>query len=121
MVFICVKGSKLINTASQSKVPPISPAAINLQPKSIYENIENLNLAIQSAKAIGCIVVNISPQLVMEKREHIILGLIWQIIKVNYLSSIDLYFQQYYAQEVPGDQFAQEELGGTRCHAENGI
>lgn len=64
-------------------MPPISPAAININPKSIYEKIENLNLAIQSAKAIGCTVVNIQPDLIMEKREHIILGLIWQIIRVH--------------------------------------
>ena len=63
-------------------MPPISPAAINNSPKSIYEKIENLNLAIESAKAIGCTVVNIQPQFIMEQREHIILGLIWQIIKV---------------------------------------
>lgn len=37
----------------------------------------NLNLAIESAKSIGCIVVNIRPNLIMDKREHIILGLVW--------------------------------------------
>jgi plastin-1 len=74
--------SKLINTTVIGKVPPISPAAINNSPKSVYQSIENLNLAIESAKAIGCTVVNIQPQFIMEKREHIILGLIWQIIKV---------------------------------------
>jgi len=64
-------------------VPPISPAAININPKIVYQKIENLNLAIESARAIGCTVVNIQPQFILEKREHIILGLIWQIIKVQ--------------------------------------
>jgi hypothetical protein len=63
-------------------VPPISPAAINLHCNNIYQKIENLNLSIESARSIGCTVINITPTLVMEKREHIILGLIWQIIKV---------------------------------------
>ena len=74
--------SKLINSAVFGKVPPISPAAINLHCVNVYHKIENLNLAIESARAIGCTVVNITPTLIMEKREHIILGLIWQIIKV---------------------------------------
>jgi plastin-1 len=34
-------------------------------------------LAIQSAKSIGCVVVNIKPNLITDKREHIILGLTW--------------------------------------------
>jgi hypothetical protein len=42
-----------------------------------------LNLSIESARSIGCTVINITPSLIMEKREHIILGLIWQIIKVH--------------------------------------
>ena len=80
---LCSRFSKLINSAVPGKVPPISPAAINIPAGSVYHKIENLNLAIESAKSIGCIVVNISPQLIMEGREHIILGLIWQIIKVS--------------------------------------
>jgi ABC-type methionine transport system permease subunit len=74
--------SKLINAAVFGKVPPISPAAINLHAASVYHKIENLNLAIESAKAIGCTVVNIIPTFILEKREHIVLGLIWQVIKV---------------------------------------
>lgn len=37
---------KLINAAVRGKVPPISPAAINLNCHSVYHKIENLNLAI---------------------------------------------------------------------------
>jgi len=47
-------------------------------------------LAISSAKSIGCVVVNIHPELIAEKREHIILGLTWQIIKIQLLSAINL-------------------------------
>lgn len=64
-------------------MPPISPAAINLHCTNVYHKIENLNLSIESARSIGCTVININPTLIMEKREHIILGLIWQIIKVH--------------------------------------
>lgn len=81
--------SKLINKAVPGKVPPISPEAINLTPATTYHKIENLNLAIESARSIGCMVVNVRPEFIMEKREHIILGLIWQIIRVFSCLNID--------------------------------
>ena len=43
-------------------------------------------MAIASAKAIGCIIVSITPPLILEKREHIILGILWQILRVKYLN-----------------------------------
>jgi len=55
-----------------------------------YQKIENLNLAINSAKGIGCSVVNVGSQDIMGKLEHIILGLIWQIIRIGLLASITL-------------------------------
>jgi plastin-1 len=73
---------KLINAAVPGRVPPIAPEAINIHPTNMYHKLENLNLAIQSSKSIGCTVINIRPEFIMEKRGHIILGLIWQIIKV---------------------------------------
>ena len=75
--------SKLINAAVPGKVPPISPEAINLHPSTTYHKIQNLNLGISSAKSIGCTVINVRPEFIMEKREHIVLGLIWQIIRVT--------------------------------------
>jgi len=51
---------------------------------------ENLNLAINSAKAIGCSVVNVGAADIQQGIEHIILGLIWQIVRIGLLSSISL-------------------------------
>ena len=50
---------------------------------------ENNNLVIFSAKGIGCNVVNIGSADLIEGREHLILGLIWQIIKIGLLNKID--------------------------------
>jgi plastin-1 len=72
-------------------VPPISPEAININPATIHHKNENLNLAIESARSIGCVVINLNPQFIREKREHIILGLIWQIIRVKYFSKIQIH------------------------------
>ena len=51
---------------------------------------ENNNLVIFSAKGIGCNVVNIGSADLIEGREHLILGLIWQIIKIGLLNKIDI-------------------------------
>ncbi|KRX08464.1 Calponin homology domain [Pseudocohnilembus persalinus] len=72
---------KLINKAQPGL---IDTRAINLKkPLNIFKQQENLNLAITSAKSLGCKLVNITPQLIIDQREHIILGLTWQVIKVN--------------------------------------
>lgn len=51
---------------------------------------ENNNLVVNSAKAIGCSVVNIGSSDLIEGREHLILGLIWQIIKIGLQSKVDI-------------------------------
>lgn len=51
---------------------------------------ENNNLVVNSAKAIGCSVVNIGSQDLIEAREHLILGLIWQIIKIGLSAKVDI-------------------------------
>nr|CAG8484709.1 15177_t:CDS:10 [Entrophospora candida] len=55
-----------------------------------FQMIENNNLVIFSAKGIGCNVVNIGSADLIEGREHLILGLIWQIIKIGLLNKIDI-------------------------------
>jgi len=45
---------------------------------------------VNSAKAIGCSVVNIGSQDLLEGRPHLILGLIWQIVRIGLLSKITL-------------------------------
>ena len=50
---------------------------------SVYQCHENLTLAIRSAQAIGCNVVNIGPDDLYEGKEHLVLGLMWQVIRVS--------------------------------------
>uniref|UniRef100_A0ACD5VYW3 Uncharacterized protein n=1 Tax=Avena sativa TaxID=4498 RepID=A0ACD5VYW3_AVESA len=70
---------KLINLA----VPgTIDERAINTKRLlNLWEKNENHTLCLNSAKAIGCTVVNIGTQDLAEGRPHLILGLISQIIK----------------------------------------
>uniref|UniRef100_A0ACD6AMY9 Uncharacterized protein n=1 Tax=Avena sativa TaxID=4498 RepID=A0ACD6AMY9_AVESA len=76
---------KLINLA----VPgTIDERAINkkriLNP---WERNENHTLCLNSAKAIGCTVVNLGAQDLVEGRPHLVLGLISQIIKIKLTQS----------------------------------
>lgn len=51
---------------------------------------ENLNLALNSASAIGCQVINIGAQDLREGKPHLVLGLLWQIIKIRLFADIEL-------------------------------
>jgi plastin-1 len=55
-----------------------------------FQMTENNNIVITSAKGIGLSVVNIGPQDIQEGREHLILGLIWQVIRRGLLAKIDI-------------------------------
>lgn len=51
---------------------------------------ENLNLALNSASAIGCHVVNIGAEDLKEGRQHLVLGLLWQVIKIGLFADIEI-------------------------------
>mmetsp|Transcript_28458 Transcript_28458/g.91100 ORF Transcript_28458/g.91100 Transcript_28458/m.91100 type:complete len:631 (-) Transcript_28458:388-2280(-) len=79
---------KLINMAVPDTV---DERALNKRDNmNVYQKTENNNLAINAAKAIGCKVVNVGPSDLIEGRPILILGLIWQIIKIQLLSQISL-------------------------------
>eukprot|EP01100_Stratorugosa_tubuloviscum_P013029 TRINITY_DN6370_c0_g2_i1.p1 TRINITY_DN6370_c0_g2~~TRINITY_DN6370_c0_g2_i1.p1 ORF type:complete len:520 (-),score=273.53 TRINITY_DN6370_c0_g2_i1:149-1708(-) len=78
---------KLINDA----VPDtIDERALNKTNLNAFRITENQILCINSAKAIGCNVVNIGPQDLSEGKTHLVLGLIWQIVKIGLFSKINL-------------------------------
>ncbi|CAL9117207.1 unnamed protein product [Musa textilis] len=79
---------KLINVA----VPgTIDERAINTKEVlNPWERNENHTLCLNSAKAIGCTVVNIGTQDLVEARPHLVLGLISQIIKIQLLADLNL-------------------------------
>ena len=55
-----------------------------------YTLQENLNLALNSASAIGCHVVNIGASDLRDGKPHLVLGLLWQIIKIGLFADIEL-------------------------------
>jgi hypothetical protein len=79
--------SKLINHSVSNT---IDERTINKSNLSVYRRHENLVLAVTSASSIGCSTVNIGPQDLAEGKKHLVLGLMWQIIRVRHLDVIDL-------------------------------
>jgi hypothetical protein len=57
---------------------------------NIFKINENQNLAINSAASIGCSTVNIGSQDLIDGTHHIVLGLLWQVIKIGLLSKVNL-------------------------------
>lgn len=79
---------KLINLASHDA---IDERAINTkEDMNVYQKTENQNLVLNAARAIGCQVINIGAQDLIEGRPILVLGLVWQIIKIQLLSQISL-------------------------------
>ena len=84
--------SKLIN---DSVPDTIDTRVLNMPSakKKVLNNFqmsENANIVINSTKAIGCVVVNVHTDDIIDGKEHLILGLIWQIIRRGLLSKVDI-------------------------------
>jgi len=59
----------------------------------IYQQLENIELALRSAESIGCRVINIRPIDISQGKEDLILGLLWQIIKeITFFNTIFFFY-----------------------------
>lgn len=91
----CKDGLILAKLINDSVTDTIDERVINKPGKktktlNAFQMTENNNIVIESAKGIGCSVVNIGSGDLMDGREHLILGLIWQIIRRGLLGKIDI-------------------------------
>lgn len=91
----CKDGLVLAKLINDSVPDTIDERVLNRPGKKIkqlnaFHMTENNNVVINSAKGIGCSVVNIGSGDIIEVREHLILGLIWQIIRRGLLGKIDI-------------------------------
>ncbi|KAJ1326352.1 plastin-1 [Microdochium nivale] len=91
----CKDGLVLAKLINDSVPDTIDERVLNVAGRKIkslnaFHMTENNNIVIESAKGIGCSVVNIGSGDMIEVREHLILGLIWQIIRRGLLGKIDI-------------------------------
>ena len=57
---------------------------------NIYMVKENLNLGLNAAKGIGLKLPGITALAFLEKKHHLILGVLWQIMRLALTKQIDL-------------------------------
>jgi plastin-1 len=90
----CKDGLVLAKLINDSVPDTIDERVLNRPKKgkalNAFQMTENNNIVIESAKGIGCSVVNIGSGDIIEVREHLILGLIWQVIRRGLLGKIDI-------------------------------
>ncbi|KAI9890251.1 MAG: Fimbrin, actin-bundling protein [Vezdaea aestivalis] len=91
----CKDGLVLAKLINDSVPDTIDERVLNRPGKKIktlnaFHMTENNNIVINSAKGIGCSVVNIGSGDIIEVREHLILGLIWQVIRRGLLGRVDI-------------------------------
>lgn len=84
--------AKLINDSVPDTIDErvLNRAGKKIKSLNAFHFTENNNIVIESAKGIGCSVVNIGAGDIIEVREHLILGLIWQVIRRGLLGKIDI-------------------------------
>ena len=80
---------KLINRAQEGT---IDERVINTKEKmNVFQQVENLNLAISAAKSLGLNVIGINYDSIMSGKNYImVLGLMWQVVKIVVLCNIHL-------------------------------
>lgn len=84
--------SKLINDSVPDTIDTrvLNVPSVKKKTLNNFQMSENANIVINSAKAIGCVVVNVHSEDIIDGKEHLILGLIWQIIRRGLLSKVDI-------------------------------
>ncbi|KAM8737823.1 plastin-1 isoform 1-T2 [Acanthopagrus schlegelii] len=83
-------GILLCKMINQSQPDTIDERVINTKKLTHFKMTENLVLALNSASAIGCMVVSIDTHDLMAGKPHLVLGLLWQIIKVGLFADIEI-------------------------------
>jgi len=77
---------KLINKTFKNEV---DEARLNRDPKNPFQINENHDLCIAAAGKIGCSTINIGGNDLLEGTPHLVMGLLWQIIKRSLVHQIE--------------------------------
>lgn len=86
----CSSGILLCKLLAKIVDGSVDLRAVNIKKIDIYRVKENLNLAISAAQAVGCKIHGINPNAFIEKKPHLILGYLWQVLRISLAKSIDL-------------------------------
>ncbi|CAD5120679.1 DgyrCDS9242 [Dimorphilus gyrociliatus] len=88
----CSDGILLCKLINKAQPGTIDERVMNKGAKlSLFSKMENLTLALKSAQSIGCNIVNIGSDDLHKGAPHLVLGLLWQIIRIGLLADINLH------------------------------
>jgi len=79
---------KMVNAVSKGSIDP--KHITNKQDMAVHYKIQNLNVALGAAKEIGIKLTNIGYDDFLKGNRHVMLGLVWQIIKFDLLKNINM-------------------------------
>jgi hypothetical protein len=100
----CANGIVLCKLINDAVPETIDERALNKKATHPVQISENNTLMLNSARAIGCNVINIDAQDVYAGTPHLILGLIWQIVKIGLFARINLANVPGLARLLEGDE-----------------
>jgi hypothetical protein len=84
--------SKLINASVPNTIDSARVATHFKDTKSrTFHILENHRLALLGAKKIGCNIVNISGEDLLEGKPYLVFGLLWQIIRAGLLYYVNVH------------------------------
>jgi len=83
-------GILLCKVINHSCPDTIDPRALNGKNLTVYKKFENLTMALNSSRSIGCNIVNIDAHDLAKGKPHLVLGLLWQIIRIGLFNQINL-------------------------------
>ncbi|XP_063220172.1 plastin-1 [Bacillus rossius redtenbacheri] len=83
-------GILLCKIINHSCPETIDERVINKKNLTLYTKYENLTLALNSSSAIGCNIINIDAHDLSKGKPHLVLGLLWQIIRIGLFNQITL-------------------------------
>ncbi|XP_063718481.1 plastin-3-like isoform X2 [Symsagittifera roscoffensis] len=83
-------GIILIKVINKNAPDTIDERVMHKSPKNEWQMRENHELALNSASSIGCCIVNMGAADMVAGTPHLVLGILWQIIKIGLTSKINL-------------------------------
>jgi hypothetical protein len=92
---------KMVNVAFPGT---IDERVITKAPKNVFQKNQNQTLALNAARSIGCQFVGIGAMDLINGEPHLVLALLWQLIKAAVLSHISLAEHPYLVRLLTGDE-----------------
>jgi len=96
-----VLSCKMVNIAFPGT---IDERVIDKKPKNVFQKNQNQTLALNAARSIGCQFVGIGAMDLINGEPHLVLALLWQLIKAAVLSHISLAEHPYLVRLLTGDE-----------------